>query len=178
VNKKIILVLGLLLMPVAALAQTQNASSSAEMKKLEFLTGEWKGEGWIEFGPGQRRTFVETELVQSKIGGQVLLIEGLGKSKAPGQEKEIIIHNAMAMICYDAKLKQLRFRAYQAGGRNVESEAKAANGALEWGLEESGRTMRFIIKLDDAGRWFEIGEVSMDGKQWRKFFEMTLQRVK
>ena len=27
-------------------------------------------------------------------------------------------------------------------------------------------------------RWFEIGEMSRDGKQWRNFFEMTLERGK
>jgi hypothetical protein len=26
-------------------------------------------------------------------------------------------------------------------------------------------------------RWLEMGELSQDGAQWRKFFEMTLRRV-
>jgi hypothetical protein len=37
--------------------------------------------------------------------------------------------------------------------------------------------VRFTIKLDEKGRWFEVGEVSQDGKERRKFFEMTLERV-
>lgn len=176
--KRLIVLLCLLAFTALAKAQAPNGALTAEVKKLDFLVGEWKGEGWIEFGPNQRYTFVETESVQSKLGGEVVLIEGLGKKVVGGQQAEVVIHNAMAMVCYDAKAKQLRFRAYQAGGRSVDSEAKVANGQLEWGLEEGGRSMRFIIKLDAADRWFEIGEVSTDGKTWRQFFEMKLQRVK
>jgi hypothetical protein len=32
--------------------------------------------------------------------------------------------------------------------------------------------------VTDKGRWSEIGEMSSDGQQWRKFFEMNLERVK
>jgi hypothetical protein len=32
--------------------------------------------------------------------------------------------------------------------------------------------------VNEKGQWFEIGEVSTDGKQWRTFFEMTLERMK
>jgi hypothetical protein len=38
--------------------------------------------------------------------------------------------------------------------------------------------VRYTITRDDKGRWFEVGEVSPDGKAWRKFFEMTLEAVK
>ena len=31
------------------------------MKKLSWMLGEWRGEGWIEFGPGNRRTFKQSE---------------------------------------------------------------------------------------------------------------------
>ena len=54
------------------------------MKKLDFLVGEWKGEGWMEFVPGQRRTFRGTEVVQSKLGGLLVTIEGLFRGQAGG----------------------------------------------------------------------------------------------
>jgi hypothetical protein len=38
--------------------------------------------------------------------------------------------------------------------------------------------MRYTITLNDRGQWFEIGEISCDGKEWSKVFEMTLERVK
>jgi hypothetical protein len=44
-------------------------------------------------------------------------------------------------------------------------------------MEMPGRSVRYTIRLDENGRWFEIGETSSDGSEWRKFFEMTLTRV-
>ena len=176
--KTLSVVFSLLLLHTPVPAQAPNAAQMDEMKKVSFLVGQWKGEGWIDFGQGQRR-FIESESVQSKLGGQVLLIEGLGKASADGKETGATVHNAIALISYDEKSKVFRFQAHQAGGRSVDTEAKVTDGALEWGFsDERAGTIRFTIKLTDTGKWFEVGEGSRDGKTWHKFFEMTLQRVK
>ncbi|MEP7337072.1 MAG: hypothetical protein ABI977_04960 [Acidobacteriota bacterium] len=179
-NKKIILVLGLLLMPIAALAQTQNTSSAAEMKKLEFLTGDWKGEGWIDMGPGGRSTFKQTEAVQSKLNGTVIIVEGLGTGKLASSGQEGVVHNALAVISYDSSAKKFLFRAFRADGNYIDANVTMGEKGLIWGFRnpQQGGEIRYTIKLTDAGQWLEIGEFSTDGKQWRKFFEMTLQRVK
>ena len=57
------------LSPARSSAQDPAAAQREAMKKLDFLVGEWKGEGWMEFAPGQRRTFRGTEVVQSKLDG-------------------------------------------------------------------------------------------------------------
>ena len=49
-----------------SLAQPPTVERREAMKKLEFLVGSWKGEGWMEHGPGQRRTFRGVEIVQLK----------------------------------------------------------------------------------------------------------------
>ena len=83
--KTLSVVFSLLLLHTPMPAQAPNAAQMDEMKKVSFLVGQWKGEGWIDFGQGQRR-FIESESVQSKLGGQVLLIEGLGKASADGKD--------------------------------------------------------------------------------------------
>ena len=174
--KKLSVMLSLFLLCAPLWAQAPNATQMNEMKRVNFLVGQWKGEGWIDFGQGQRR-FTETESVQSKLAGQVLLIEGLGKTVVDGKETGTTVHNAIALVSYDEKAKTFRFQAHQAAGRSVDTEARVTDGALEWGFtDERAGTIRFIIKLNDAGKWFEIGEGSRDGKTWHKFFEMTLQR--
>jgi hypothetical protein len=61
----------------------------------------------------------------------------------------------------------------------VDAEATVGDKSLIWSFRDPrAGQIRFTIKLDEQGRWFEIGEISMDGKGWHKFFEMTLQRVK
>jgi hypothetical protein len=47
----------------------------AAMKKLSFLVGEWHGESWSQMGP-HKRTSKGIEVVQSKLGGLLLVIDG------------------------------------------------------------------------------------------------------
>ena len=176
--KKLITLLLLGLLPIPLLAQTPTANPREEMKKLDWLVGQWKGQSWIELAPGQRRTSNSTESVQSKVGGSVLLIEGLHKGKRPGQEEEVVTHDALALLLYDEKAKRYRFVTYTAGQGYGEYEVKLVEGGWQWELPSPAGSVRFTIKRTDKGAWFESGEISQDGKSWRQFFEMTLQRVK
>src|SRR3974377_2170985 len=72
----------LCILPVALLAQAPASGQRAEMKKLDWLVGQWKGGGWIQMAPQGRKEFTEAETVQSKLDGLVFLIDGQGKSKA------------------------------------------------------------------------------------------------
>ena len=148
------------------------------MKKLDFLIGQWKGEGWMEFAPGQRRTFKGTEVVQGKLDGLLLAIEGLHRGQVGDKKEEVVVHNAFALVSYDDKAKRYRFQAFTSRGNYEDAEAKVSEGQLVWGMKvPQFGDVRYTIKLDDKGRWLEIGEVSRDGNTWRQYFEMTLQRV-
>jgi hypothetical protein len=148
------------------------------MKKLDFLIGHWKGEGWMEFAPGRRRTFKGTESVQRKLDGLLTTMDGEHRGRVGDKGEEVVVHSAFAVISYDDKANRYRFHAFTGQGSSVDAEAKVSDGRLVWEMKipQVGE-MRYTIKLDDKGRWFEIGEVSQDGKAWRKFFEMTLERV-
>lgn len=148
-------------------------ASIEAMKKLNFLVGEWKGQGWTEFVPGQRGTASITEKVQSKLSGLVMLIEGLGEHEGK------IVHNAMAVLWYDERAKLYRLRSFLTDGRAVDAEAKFIGEDFQWSFQSPmGAGIRYTVRLTDKGEWFEKGEMSQDGKTWRQFHEMTLQRVK
>ena len=68
---------------------------------------------------------------------------------------------------------------FTAEGRQTDTEAKVGANTMEWGLAipQPGR-MRYTIKLNEKGEWFEVGEMTQDGQTWHTFFEMTLQRQK
>ncbi|MDX2042602.1 MAG: hypothetical protein SF097_15380 [Acidobacteriota bacterium] len=174
--KKMFLFLLILNCSVAAFAQ--QATQAQEMKKLDFLVGEWQGEGWTEFVPGQRRTASITEKAQSKLNGTVLLLEGLGKTKVPGKQEEIVVHNALGVLSYDANAKLYRLNSFLADGRSTDAEASFVDGAFQWRMQVPQMSIRYTIKLTEKGEWFEQGEMSQDGKTWRQFHEMTLRRVK
>ncbi len=160
---------------LAADEQTSKNAQVGEMKKLDWSVGSWKGKGWIQMGPQGRKEFTQTETVQSKLDGLVLVIEGQGRSKENGS----VVHTALAFVSYDERAKTFRWRAFTAEGRQTDTEAKVGTNALEWGLQLSQRgQIRYTIKLDEQGEWFEVGEMTQDGKTWQKFFELTLQRQK
>jgi hypothetical protein len=173
--KKILCIAVLCISSVALLAQAPASGQRAEMKKLDWLVGHWKGTGWIQMGPQGRTEFTQTETIQSKLDGLVLVIEGQGRSKADGST----VHIALAFVSYDERAKTFRWRAFTAEGRQTDTEAKVGTDTLEWGLEipQRGR-MRYTIKLNEKGEWFEVGEMTQDGQTWQTFLEMTLQRQK
>jgi hypothetical protein len=169
-----------LLSSATALGQEAKAPAAQQeaMKKLGFLLGQWKGESWMEFRPGQRSSSVGTETVQNKLGGLLVTIEGVFRRKVGEKEAGDIVHQAFAVVSYDEKAKRYRFHAFTDRGTYTEAEAKVADRKLVWGFRvpQFGE-VRYTITVTEDGRWSEIGEVSSDGKQWRKFFEMNLVRV-
>ena len=161
---------------LSAKAQTPSpAIQIEEMKKLNFLVGEWRGDAWAMIEQGKRETAKQTETVKSKLDGTVMLVEGLGVSTA---DKGRIVHNALAVISYDLQKKSYRVSTYQASGVAIEAEGKLGNNTLEWGFKTERGTVRFTIRLTEKGEWHEVGDFSQDGKNWFKFIEMTLQKVK
>jgi hypothetical protein len=154
------------------------AAQREAMKKLEFLSGEWKGQSWIEFVPGQRSASAGTETVETRLDGLLLTLEGIHRRKIGDRETDEIVHSAFTVVSYDDKAKRYRFQAYTGRGNYTEAEAKVGDGQLQWTfrIPQLGE-VRYTISVD-KGRWSEIGEMSPDGQQWRKFFEMNLERVK
>jgi len=176
------LILLALATPMKAQAPQQPSPSTqaTQMKKLDFLIGKWQGSGYVEYVPGQRGTFTETENIEAKLGGLVDVVEGTGTSKMQNGA-EAVTHSALAIVSYDESASAFRWQAYSAANgtaQYIETQATVGDKTLEWGYQESrAGSFRFTIKLDEKGQWSEIGEVSHDGKIWQKFFEMTLQKV-
>ncbi|MGI9544593.1 MAG: DUF1579 family protein [Cyclobacteriaceae bacterium] len=160
---------------ITCFARAQPNSSSdhkEEMKKLDFLTGSWAGEGWIQMGPQGKEDFTQTEHIQKKLDGTLLLIEGLGKDK---QDESKIVHNAFAIISYDPQKQSYEFQSYLADGKQVSGTAKVNENTLVWGFDTpQGAKIKYSIVVDDQDQWSETGEYSPDGTNWMKFFEMTL----
>lgn len=73
-----------LLVGFAAVGQGQQqpnvAAQREAMKKLEFLAGKWSGDTSVVRGPGPPIRLVQTEDVQYKMDGLVMLVEGTGRN--------------------------------------------------------------------------------------------------
>lgn len=160
----------------ASFALSQDFGAEAqrtEMKKLDMMVGKWEGGGWMQRGP-TRETFKGTEIVQRKLDGLAVLVEGrFSDSEKPDK----IVHETLAVLSYDTKAPGYKFRTYLVNGSSGSFDAKLVDGGWQWGFEYPGMTMRYTVKYT-ADTWFEIGEMSRDGgKTWVKNFEMTLKKV-
>lgn len=155
-------------------------SAADEMKKLDFLVGEWKGEAWFQMGPNAKREYaIQTERVTPKAGGMALLVEGLGRAKKEDGTAGDVVHDAVALLRWDDGAKKYRFSTAVAGRGTGEPTVEVTGpNHLVWTLELPHGKTRYTISLTEKGEWFEIGEFSRDGEKWSKFFEMTLQKVK
>jgi hypothetical protein len=144
---------------------------TGQMADAQFLVGTWEGEGWMMTPEGRHEATVR-EVITPKAGGTVLSLEGLGKDKKTGE----VVHDAFGVLFFDPQTKAHRMRSFLATGTGGEFPATVKKGEIVWNMTAGPREIRFTIRLDDQGRWHEIGEVQVNG-QWMKMFEMTLKKV-
>lgn len=166
-------------LPALVLAQRPPAADLSQqqerMQQLQFMVGIWEGEGWIEMQPGQKMTFKSWEAVESRVGGLVLVVEGRHTSRV--QDEERVVHHALGWISWDEAAGHYSFKTKLADGHGTDASGKIEDGRFVWSPgAPPGMQMRYVIGLDDKKRWSEIGEMSHDGKTWRTFFSMTLER--
>jgi hypothetical protein len=144
------------------------------LQKISFLTGNWKGMGWIQMGP-EKHSFNQTETIISKVNGTVIQIDGLGRDE---KNTEMIIHQAFAIISYDSQNAKYLMKAYRGDGGQIDADAKLIDDhTFQWGFSSqmTGQIKYTISVVND--KWTEIGEMSRDGgTTWLKYFEMTLNR--
>lgn len=158
-------------MLAAAPARGEEAPE-APMAALADMVGTWKGEGWMSRGPEERHEFESTEIVESRLGGEVILVEGIHHEGTTGRK----VHHALAMISWDPGDAVYRFRSMVVGRGPGDFEGRFEDGVFVWGGDVGHGEMRYRITID-GDRWSEIGEFSRDGGEtWSPFFGMELRR--
>jgi uncharacterized membrane protein len=143
-----------------------------EMKKLDWWIGEWSGTASMRMGPGEPQQVQQSERIQSKLGGHILFIEGLGKSG------DKVVHEALGVVSYNERAKKYEFDAWTAREGHADAWIEVGDDkSVKWGFDTpTGGKIRYSARLTEAGEWNEIGEFSRDGSSWTKFFEMTLKK--
>jgi hypothetical protein len=165
----VVLALPALLSAQPPTAPSPSPARVAAMQKLSFMEGAWKGSAWMQMGP-KRSDVASTETVTREVSGNALLVKGVHKT-ADGR----VVHDTLGVL-FANEDGTYGFHTWLANGLNGVHEGAFRDGAFVWGLDTPGGRIRYTIRLDEKGRWFEIGERSPDGAAWTKFFEMTLAR--
>jgi hypothetical protein len=147
------------------------------MAKLDWMVGAWEGQGWTLLPTGERVTFRQTEAIESRLSGGLLVIEGRGFSRPSPNAPEAMMFNAFAVVSYNYAAKAYAFRSYAMGHAATMEASVDENGVFVWSMKPPGRTIRYRIWRTPDGQWREVGEYSADaGKTWSHFFEMTLTK--
>lgn len=157
------------MMALSGTAFSQNSETDeliqSKMKQLSFMTGDWKGSGWM-LGKNGKSEFNQTEKIHYKLDSTAILIEGKGKSNGK------VVHDALAILTYDKNKEQYSFRSYLPSGMNAEFKAEVIDNKLYWYPNDN---VRYVIWLNENGQWYETGEYKK-GETWNQFFDMTLDR--
>lgn len=149
------------------------AAQREAMQKLAFLAGRWSGEASVLEGSGDPIKIRQTEDVQYKLNGLVMVLEGTGRKLESGE----VVFDALATISYDETTKTYRFRAYSRG-RYLDTELRVNENGFEWGFQGGPAMVRNIMRLTDKGEWFETTEVTVGANPPRRTLEMTVRRGK
>jgi hypothetical protein len=159
-----------------SLAAQQPASNSADaqreaMRKLSFLAGHWLGPVTVVRGPGEPLHLTQTENVEYKLDGLVLLIEGKSAS-ADGK----VQFSALATIAYDDASHSYRFRGYN-DGHYLDTELSAPANGFSWGFAAGPAHIVNTMNLTGKGEWNEVTEVTVGGNPPHRSVEMLLQHL-
>lgn len=144
------------------------------MKRLSFLVGYWSGEARILRAAGTVE-LIQTEEVQYKLGGLLLMIEGIGRSKSDSKAAL----QALGIISYDDLAGAYRMRAFN-DGRWLETDIRLddTGTVLTWGFAAGDARTSSVLRINDKGEWTELTELILGSQPPRKLMELTVRRQK
>jgi hypothetical protein len=157
-----------------SLAAQQPAASSTDvqreaMQKLSFLVGHWSGPISVSRGPGEPVKLTQTEEIQYKLDGLVMLIEGTSRD-AEGKTS----FNALATVSFDDTTHNYRFRAYN-GGHYIDTELTVITNGFSWSYDAGPAHIVNAMHLTAKGEWSETTDVTVGGNPPHHSVEMLLQ---
>lgn len=156
--------------PAQAPASNSVAVQQAAMRKLAFLAGKWSGPITIFRGPGRPLHLTQSENVQYKLDGLVLLIEGRSVD-AEGKAQ----FQALATVAYDDASHTYRFRAYH-DGRYLDTELTVTDNGFSWGFTAGPAHVVNTMRLTAKGQWQETTQVSVGSGSPHPSVQMLLDR--
>ncbi|MGA9978306.1 MAG: hypothetical protein WBQ08_06695 [Candidatus Sulfotelmatobacter sp.] len=156
------------------LAAQQPPSNSVDaqreaMRKLSFLAGHWSGPVTIVRGPAEPLHLTQTEDVEYKLDGLVLLIEG----KSVNAEGKVMF-TALATVAYDDASHTYHFRAYH-DGHYLDTELSVPANGFSWSFTAGPAHIVNTMHLTSKGEWDEVTEATFGSNPPQRSVEMLLQ---
>ena len=143
------------------------------MKKLDFLLGKWIGEARVLRGSGELVDLIQTEEAQYKLDGLILVIEGIGKTKAEGK----LALQALGIVSYDDEARTYHMRAYN-DGRYLETDLTLSEDGkgFTWGFALGEIKTSSVLRINEKGEWTELTQIAILSQPALKLMELTVTR--
>lgn len=154
----------------AARGDTSLDGQRAAMAKLSFLVGRWSGPITLTRGLGEPMRLTQTEQVQMKLDGLLLLIEGTSRD-ADGK----VLFQALATVAFDTATNSYRFRAYN-DGRYLDTELSVPKDGFSWSFEAGPAHINNSMHLTANGDWAETTDAVVNGAPPRQSMQMILKK--
>jgi hypothetical protein len=146
------------------------AAQKSAMARLAFMDGVWRGEASTQRPDGSRHEITQTERIGPLLDGSVKVIEGRGY-ESDGRTS----FNALGVVWFDPATQAYAMRSW-ALGRSGEFALTPNGEGFVWVIPAGPATIRYTATVKD-GRWHEVGDRLVPGKEPQRFFEMNLKRV-
>lgn len=145
------------------------------LRSLDFMAGNWKGEATIQQRSGAPINVSQEEKIEWKLDSLVLTVEGTGRDPMTNK----VNFHAFAVIGYNQQTKQLGMKSFTMEGRQTDAYFNVvADNQFTWGFDVPTGKIKYTITLSpQAKTWVEKGEFSPDGAQWFPFMEMNLNKL-
>lgn len=166
----------MLAFPMAATSQTPASVPQEQMRKLDFLVGDWKGKGWMYRVDGSRVEFSQSAKVKGEPDSSMLSVKGMKRYKVNFPSFSYFSRPSSVTIFYDEGANLYRWRP-----KNSKNPFKAKlidSQTLRWEMEfYGGNDTRTTIKVTEDGEWHETLELLLT-TGWFKAEESVIKRVK
>jgi len=155
---------------MSAQAQMGPSTPAPELKKLDFMAGNWASEGTMNPGPGMPGgKFAQTSRAEWMDGNYFLVEHTDADMPGMGKFKEV------SVLGYDPDKKVYTYSAFNSLGMAETSTGTVDGDTWTWLSDEhmGGMTMkgRFTMKVLSATSYTMKYELSPDGKDWTTAME-------
>ncbi len=148
----------------------QMTAERAAMQKLAFLAGHWSGPITVTTESGTMLHLSQSEHVQFKLDGLVMLIEGKSTT-ADGK----VMFSALATVAYDEATQSYHIRAYSEG-RYIDTELSVMPEGFSWGFPAGPAQVMNTMHLASNGQWKESTSVTFGQRPAMQTVSMLLTR--
>jgi hypothetical protein len=143
------------------------------MRKVSFLVGKWFGTARLFRAKDAPIELLQSEEAQFRLGGLVLLIEGVGRTKS----EDPPVLQALGVMSYDDQSGTYRMRAFN-DGRFLDTEVtlRDEGRGMSWGFSLGEISTRSVLRIDETGAWTEVTEIAVASEAPRRLLELVVQR--